>query len=148
MKTLKPITLAKELERDLVDKAKHILALKGFMLIRNHMGLMVFGGNQGITNPNRGIPDVQAIKGGRSLWIEFKRPGWKPPAKSYDARGLPSTHAFQTNWILRLRQAGCIAEFVSSLNELDAVINRFEGVSDDRRASCDTGPAADTSVCS
>jgi hypothetical protein len=146
MKSKKPIPLAKELERDLVEKARGVLLQKGFMLIRNHMGLLVFGGSQATANPNRGIPDLQAIKDGRSLWIEFKRPGWKPPGKNYDSNGLPTAHAFQTNWILRLRQAGCLAEFVTSLPELDAAIKRFEGVSDERIDSSVPSPTAGDSL--
>lgn len=145
MKAQKPITLRKELERDLIDQARRILSLRGFFCIRNNT-MTLLAGTKAITNPNRGMPDFQCIKAGRSLWLEFKRPGWKPP-KPYDKNGLPNGHAFQTNWILNLRQAGCMAEFITSLPELDAAINRFEREILNDRPSGDSGSNPGGTLC-
>ena len=52
-----------------------------------------------------GIPDILAIKDGRAFWYEVKRPGGK-------------VSSLQLRRINELRQAGCVAEVVSTLAEV------------------------------
>lgn len=52
-----------------------------------------------------GIPDILAIKNGFAYWYEVKKPG-------------ADASALQLQRIKELRQAGCVAEVVSTLAEV------------------------------
>ncbi|MFA5383981.1 MAG: hypothetical protein WC364_04855 [Eubacteriales bacterium] len=54
-------------ERDVITAVRQWLKLKGYYVIRFHQGL----------GCHRGLADLGAVKNGKTVWIETKRPGGK-----------------------------------------------------------------------
>jgi hypothetical protein len=54
-------------ERDVLRQVRDYLTLKNFFVYRNHQSL----------GSHKGLSDLTAIKGGRVIWVEIKKPGGK-----------------------------------------------------------------------
>jgi hypothetical protein len=62
----------------------------------------------------RGLPDMVIIVGGRTFWVELKRPGGKPTP-------------LQAQRIKTIREAGGIADCVTSVEELRKLLTTTYG---------------------
>lgn len=54
-------------ERDVLRQVRDYLTHKNFFVYRNHQSL----------GSHKGLSDLTAIKGGRVIWLEIKKPGGK-----------------------------------------------------------------------
>ena len=79
------------------------LNFNGFFAWKNHLGGIHRAGQPTTKNPNRGAPDIFAVKDGFFLGIEVKAPG-----------GRPAEH--QILWLEKFRQHGGHPVIASSLD--------------------------------
>ena len=54
-------------ERDVLRQVRDYLTLRNWFVYRNHQSL----------GSHKGLSDLTAIKGGRVIWVEIKKPGGK-----------------------------------------------------------------------
>lgn len=87
--------LEKVIVARVLDEARRL----GFFAIKIHGGPFML----------KGLPDVLAIRGGRAVWIEVKRPGERPTAVQWAVMG-------------RLEAAGCAVGVATSVGEARAIL--------------------------
>jgi hypothetical protein len=105
-----------KIQRDILD----FLSGKGYLAWRNHVQGIRLNGKM-LKNPNKGQPDVWAVKDGRLLGVEVKtREGVLSPD--------------QIEWINRASRYGVpiitahsLEELIETLHELDSIFPITEG---------------------
>ncbi len=70
----------------------------------------------GSARQRRGLPDWHVTFMGRSFWFEVKRPGWKPP----------ELETLQGRTIKRIRNAGGLANYVTSVEDVAEVLKSID----------------------
>lgn len=91
--------LEKDIQKDIADYLK----ARGFLVWKNHMGAMQMGAKR-CKNPNTGMPDLCAVKNGKTYYIEVKTP-----------KGKVSNS--QREWHEKAYKHGVIVHVLSSIDE-------------------------------
>lgn len=86
-------------EKTIVNAIKKYLEHKGLIVFKLH----------GSPMQQAGLPDLLAIRYGRALWFEVKKPGEKPTK-------------LQEYMLKKLRDAACLVAVVTSVEEVEAVL--------------------------
>lgn len=89
-------------ESQIQTEILNYLRAEGFFCWKNHTGGIRKRGTATVVNPNKGAPDIFAIRQGTFYGIEVKKPGGK--AQSH-----------QLAWLEKLRQHGGIAIICDSV---------------------------------
>lgn len=89
------------------SESKIVCAVIRELVARGYWTTKIHGGPY----QRAGIPDVLAVKDGRALWVEVKRPGEKPTK-------------IQEHVMAGLRAAGCVVIVASSSGDIDAALAR------------------------
>lgn len=86
-------------EKDIVAKIQAYLKATGFFVVKLHGSAM----------QTAGLPDLMAVRHGRVYWFEAKAPGGKATK-------------LQEHMIGKLRACGCVAEVVTSVDDVKAIL--------------------------
>lgn len=89
--------LEKVIVARVLDEARRL----GFFAVKMHGGPFM----------PKGLPDVLAIRNGRAVWIEVKRPGERPTAVQYAMMD-------------KLAAAGCVVDVATSIGEAREILTR------------------------
>ena len=89
-------------EKEIQTEILNYLHENDYFAWKNHTGGIHRRGQRTTTNPNKGAPDIFAIKDGTFYGIEVKRPG-----------GVVASH--QYDWLGKLREHGGVAIIADSL---------------------------------
>lgn len=118
-------------ESKVVDEIMEYLKGVARVVWINHTTGLV-GGDRVLNNPNKGIPDIMGLMpSGQFFAFEVKSPDVKhPPAETRNAlTGLPSEnwrhYICQKAWLDRLRGQGSIAEFVTSVEQVETLLGKL-----------------------
>jgi hypothetical protein len=98
------------LERQIQSDIKNTLEKMGYMVWKNLTEGMRTGGNGRAKNPNKGLPDLSAIKNGNTHYIEVKT-----------KNGELSNH--QRQWHQKAYNHGVVVHVVTSV---DDILNIFK----------------------
>lgn len=98
-------------------EGKVTAAIKKFLEDLRRRGAPIFfvkiaGGN----HQAGGLPDWHITYNGRSVWVEVKRPGFVPPEKA----------TRQGNNLRKIRNAGGVAAYVTSVEEVASILRRID----------------------
>lgn len=94
----------KKLESQIQKEITELLTKQGFWVIRNHTQGIKYTRGRG-TNPNKGIPDLLAIKNGKFFFIEVKKKGG-------------SLSEEQKAWIKKAYDNGIVVHVVTSVEDV------------------------------
>jgi Holliday junction resolvase len=95
-------------EKRIESAIKNYLQGRGYFVIKIH-------GNE---YQMPGLPDILAIRNGKALWIEVKRPA----EGAFYSRVGGKLSAIQLHRICQLRKAGCLVIVATSLDAVKAVL--------------------------
>jgi hypothetical protein len=98
-----------ELQKEIIE----FLKSNGWFVIRNHTQGIRYTKGRG-TNPNKGIPDLLAVKDDNYVWIEVKT-----------LEGIVSV--YQIAWIKNVRNYGANVLIADCVDDVREYIRGFEG---------------------